>query len=401
MVKGISKLSIRKQNKQCILKLLKKKGQLSRSQIASEISLTKASITGLIGEMIEAGLVLEVDSPQDNPSLVRRNIKLEINPDFGVVIGCMINLDYIYVGAANIQGEVLTSLPRVKMENTQLDWILGTVNSLVKETEANLEDKSILGIGMGISNDVIQMLGEQTKLFKDINEKVSAATGHKVVICKGTDALATAQLDYGKDDDVQNMVYIQVADKMDISIVIGGEIYKGAHNRVGNMSHVVVDPNGPLCSCGKRGCVNKLISVNYVIEKVTSMYSKENFPILYELTGGNASLTTYDTLITAGIRGDQLAKKIYDEAEELFTNMLFNIINILDPQKCYIHGIGAYAKEYIHEKNTLARERLDDCYSNVFELSMFNNYREFLAGCAIATGEFFFKELGQQTDNSL
>lgn len=392
--KGMSKLNIKKTNQMQILMLIKSAGAMSRVDLARQLSLTKAGVSVLVGEMIEHGLLIEAGEclNEDAGKPGKKRTAIDINPKCGSTIGCIVDLDFIYVGTADIKGRVLREYDPVPMRCTTAAQLHEVLLQKIGEVAAWEASEKLLGIGVGINADVLTLLQRGKGLYQEVQQRIAAATGLRVTVDSSTRALAIAQIDYGKTEQTESILFVQENDTINMAFVLNGEIYRGAHENAGNMGHVVVDPNGPLCTCGRRGCAKALVSVRYVLENIKKIYTKETFPVLYELTNGNPGQLNYDAVVLAAYKGDLAAKEIYDKADTLSRQLLLNLVNMFDPEKCYIHGIGVYADEYIAECNKAAEQLLDKRYRNVFQLSFLNGGHSFLGGCAIAGRRFFYQK---------
>lgn len=398
--KGMSKLNIKKTNQMQILMLLKSNGAMSRVDLARELSLTKAGVSTLVSEMLEEGTLAETGEclTDEAGKPGKKKIAININPACGCTIGCIVDLDFIYTGTADVRGCVLREYDPVPMRCTTPEQLLEVLLQKIGEVVRCEYCEKLLGIGIGINADVLTLLHRGRGLYQEVQQRIAAATGLRVTVDSSTRALAIAQIDYGKTEQNESILFVQENDTINMAFVLGGEIYTGAHKNAGNMGHVVVDPNGPMCTCGRRGCAKALVSVKYVLQHIKKIYSKETFPILYELTNGNPEQLNYDAVVLAAYKGDLVAKKIYDKAENLSLQLLLNLVNMFDPEKCYIHGIGVYADEYIAECNKMAEQTLDKRYRNVFELSFLNAGQSFLGGCAIAGRRYFYQKADYEQD---
>lgn len=392
--KGMSKLNIKKTNQMQILMLIKSHGAMSRVDLARQLSLTKAGVSVLVGEMIEDGLLIEAGEclNEDAGKPGKKRTAIDINPQCGSTIGCIVDLDFIYVGTADVKGCVLREYDPVPMRCTTAAQLHDVLLQKISEIVAWEAFENLLGIGVGINADVLTQMKVGNGFYQEVQTRIARATGMRVTVDSSTRALAIAQIDYGRAEQSESILFVQVDDTMNMAFVLNGEIYMGAHQNAGNMGHVVVDPNGPLCTCGRKGCAKALVSVKYVLENIKKIYTKERFPILYELTNGNLGQLNYDAVVLAAYKGDPGTKEIYDKAETLTRQLLLNLVNMFDPEKCYIHGLGVYADEYIAECNEAAEQLLDKRYRNVFKLSFLNGGHSFLGGCAIAGRRFFYQK---------
>lgn len=121
-------------------------------------------------------------------------------------------------------------------------------------------------------------------------------------------------------------------------IVSGGQLHEGVHRYAGEFGHMVVDPNGPLCPCGKRGCWERFASGSGLGVLAREAAIAGTAPRLVELAGGDAEAVRGEHVTSAAAEGDRSARDIMDRFAWWVALGLSNLANILDPELIVIGG---------------------------------------------------------------
>jgi predicted NBD/HSP70 family sugar kinase len=235
---------------------------LTRAQIAAATGLTKASVSSLVLDLIDAGIVREIGlNPQGERG--RPGVGLELNPAMGVM-GMEINVDYISAGVIDLGGNLLLQETR---EQDNRNAPPGFVAAALAELAAGLRRAAeaqgvrILGGGLAVPGLVDDKTGT---VITAPNLGWNSATLDVAVVLPdvplGTtlfneaNAAALAELRYRPAGDAD---FLFVSGEVGVGggLVIGSELFTGPHGHAGELGHVVVQPQGTVCSCGGTGCL--------------------------------------------------------------------------------------------------------------------------------------------------
>jgi predicted NBD/HSP70 family sugar kinase len=235
---------------------------LTRAQIASLTGLTKASVSSLVLDLIDAGIVREVGlNPQGERG--RPGVGLELNPAKGVM-GMEINVDYISAGVTDLTGNLLLQETR-ELDNRRATP--GDVAAALAELAAGLREAAdaqgvtILGGGLAVPG----LVDDKTStVITAPNLSWTSATLDPgallpdvplgTTLFNEANAAALAELRYRPAGDAD---FLFVSGEVGVGggLVIGSELFTGPHGHAGELGHVVVQPEGTLCSCGGTGCL--------------------------------------------------------------------------------------------------------------------------------------------------
>ncbi|MGY4706574.1 ROK family protein [Candidatus Bipolaricaulota sp. J31] len=155
-------------------------------------------------------------------------------------------------------------------------------------------------------------------------------------------AAAFGEWRYGVGRGTRTFLYVTVSTGIGGGIVIGGEIYRGADDLAGEIGHTVVDPDGPRCTCGRRGCLEAMASGPAIAARARELLASRHRPAegktLMGLVDGDLDRITAREVALAAERGDPLAAEILREAGEALGFGLAQAITLLNPERVALGG---------------------------------------------------------------
>ncbi len=402
---GISKLDLKRRNRMQILKLLRQKGPTSRIDISAALELTRAAVTIITNEMIEQGVIYEKGEMNllgQKAARGRKKILLDINSNYKFAFGVVVDAGCISIGLSNINGEVLDKQFYTLDPQDKRPQAVHKIREMIAGAKANncLDDSDILGVGVGVSESeyarmqvaVEHYVPDLTGLKKELEQ----AVGMPVTVHETVRALALAEIDFDFKEQVKprNMVFIRYGDEIDAAVVLQNRIYSGTNNRAARFGHMIVNPGGKECSCGRVGCTVTEISRPALLGKVRQVYSKEQTPALFEATGGNPDNVGVLVQNVSLQFADKPVAEIFKNGAEYFAIAVNHMITLFDPEKVVFFGDICLNKaflEYVKARMAhLAHYRLEDMVKE----SVISKKMIYLAGCAVAIREFFIERGG-------
>lgn len=245
---------------------------LTRAQIASLTGLTKASVSSLVLDLLDAGIVREIGlNPQGERG--RPGVGLELNPARGVM-GMEINVDYISAGVTDLAGNLLLQETR---EQDNRHAAPGDVAAALAKLAAALRDAAdaqgirILGGGLAVPG----LVDDKTStVITAPNLGWTSATLDLgallpdvplgTTLFNEANAAALAELRYRPAGDAD---FLFVSGEVGVGggLVIGSELFTGPHGHAGELGHVVVQPEGTRCSCGGTGCLETVAGQDAIL----------------------------------------------------------------------------------------------------------------------------------------
>jgi glucokinase len=169
-------------------------------------------------------------------------------------------------------------------------------------------------------------------------ESVQKLHSVPVKVDNDANAAALAETRWGAARGYQNVFYATIGTGIGTGIVFDGKIYHGRTGSAGEGGHVSIDYQGPICRCGKPGCIEILASGTAIAQRARQELAAGAKSSMLELAGGDLAALTGEIVGKASDAGDALASRILAEATEMLALWLSNIFDLLDPEVIVIGG---------------------------------------------------------------
>lgn len=352
---GITLENVKYNNKSEILKMLQKNGAMSRKDIAARMGLTPAAVTMLCNAMIEENIIVEKGELQEAKRAGRRKVLVDINYNCKCIVSVSIEAIYTRITVTDIKGCSRAGV-KIKTDTTIspdafLENLTKEIKILLWEQEIQLSD--VLGVGIcipgivnrskGISIHAYGIWKQEVEVKKILEQYIQCP----VIVENNVKAFAEGEMLYGVGKSGDNMLFIKWGPGVGSAIVIGNELYEGFKHNAAEIGHYIVEPDGIECRCGRRGCLETRVSVDALAARIQQEYSKDNTPVLYELTGGDSQKITRE-LITEWAESEELdsyltrmdpvVADIMAGAVERIARVAVNVMTILAPDHTIVFG---------------------------------------------------------------
>lgn len=393
------------------MRLLYRHGSMSRKDIADRLLLTQAAITKLTNEMIDQGVLLELGQLQDQNSLGRKKILLGINYDYRYVVGVSIGFEETWIGISNLKGSPLLDRMIQTDKETAPERFLETLCGIIKSMlfDLGVQRNQVLGVGVLMVGTIDRKQGIS------VNETVFGSNGEghivgfgfwntnipvkkimerelqlEVVVENNVRGGAQAELEYGQNFSVSNLLFIRLGYGIGSAIVARREILYGYSNMSGELGHVIVDENGKTCRCGKNGCLETVSSERAILQLVTESFSEENTPELYKLCAGSAEYITLKTVLEASDRKDQGVNAVLEKGARYLGKQLAMYAQLMNPEIIALYGTLFENKIFISVIRTVIKRETQNFNIENLRISSLNNRKAYFGGFAVAVKEMFF-----------
>jgi len=343
MHRSIGKPGLLKEiNSNRVFNLLVHERTISRIQLAKSTGLSRATISLLIDELLEIGLVTEVG--RGSSSGGRPPILLEFNPNTAYALGAhMHDYDWTIV-LTNLDGKIIHSL-EVHIPENSPEAAVQSLSEHARELITKVPEGSILpAIGIGspglvnISTGTIQSAVDIGWFNVPLGEMISRELGLNAFVVNRSKGGALAELWHGGDMNIHDLIYISIGTGVAAGIIHQRSLYHGANSSAGELGHMTIIPNGPACPCGNRGCLQQLISEQAIAGRARSLLKDGEPSSLRAIAGHHPErLTAYDVL-EAAEDGDNLATQALDTTAEYLGIAVGNLINLFNPQLIVLGG---------------------------------------------------------------
>jgi glucokinase len=171
-----------------------------------------------------------------------------------------------------------------------------------------------------------------------LREEVRRLFRVSVKIDNDANAAALAETKWGAGRGYRNVFYATIGTGIGTGIVFDGRIYHGRTGSAAEGGHMGIDANGPLCPCGKRGCIEALAAGPAIARRARQKLSENPNSILLEMAAGNPQAVTSEMVAKGHAAGDAVAKSVLAETLDLLAYWLGNIVDLLEPDVIIIGG---------------------------------------------------------------
>jgi predicted NBD/HSP70 family sugar kinase len=259
---GTNLLKVKDYNMAIVLNLIRKFEPISRREISDRTGLSFQTVTNITQNLLHSGVILEGSAPLGNG--VRQSRSLEINPNAAYAAGIHIDRAKLTIVLTNFEARVLwrteTQLTPELNTRSALPYIQQAINQAVHET--GILREQLLGVGLAVPGPLDIEAGCLLKVpnLSDwanhpIRDELEALLNLPVVLDEDVTAIILGEQWCGLGGEFLNLVYVYVGIGIGIGIVANGHALRGWRGNIGHIGHIQIDPMGPPCHCGKRGCL--------------------------------------------------------------------------------------------------------------------------------------------------
>ena len=324
-----SQAALRRANITLVLRSLAQDGASSQAELARATGLSRASVTNIVRELETEGLVRTWEDVRGG----RRARVVERVVPAKIVAAVCIGRHELRVTLGDLSMGVLAESEAVSEKDltptASLDQVAATLDKLLASIDRDRCD--LLGAVVGVPTpfDAARETLGSGALMRDwvgLNVREELEDRIKVPVMVENDANLGALGEFrfgGYEADVQNLIYVRVTTGIGAGIVLGGRLHRGASGVAGEIGHTSLDPAGPLCRCGNRGCLEV-----YAVAPVVLDVERTEAP----------SLRSTDDVIRLAIDGEITSLRIVEDMAGRLGVAAANLCNTLNPDVVVVSG---------------------------------------------------------------
>ena len=323
---------------------------ISRVDITKATGLSQATVTGITASLIDERLLLEKRPGESEGG--RPPILIALNPDGAYAVGVYLSISQINVVIIDLEATILASyeMPLTKLSYAP-EAIADKIVQAVQECmwQANFSRNQISGIGIALPGLVDSHTGlirflpnyqwEKVNLRNMVQKKVD----HPTYIENSANSLTLAEQWFGEGRGIDNFIVVTLEYGVGMGMIINGQLYRGHQGTAGEFGHTTVDPDGPLCRCGKKGCIEAFVGNNAILREAEAAAQKD------EWKPNNPADVTIEEVILAAQEGAPCLRNIFAHAGRVLAIGLSNLIRIFNPAKIIISGRGVQAGDLLFD----------------------------------------------------
>ena len=382
---------------------------LSRSQLAKHTNLSNTTITNLIAELIEQGIVTEKAATDEELNglrpVGRPRTRICLEPNARFVIGIHIGIGTFRVALTNLRADILHSQMHnfdVTSPSTEvLDKIVAATKLAIPES--GLDQHRILGVGVGASGLVdfttgVNLLApnlnwHDVPLREYLQDKLSLP----VIVDNNVRNMAIGETYFGAGHGVDSVAFVYGRTGVGAGLTFKGQVFRGSSKGAGEIGHsAMLLQGGEHCRCGNSGCLETLVSESAILRQAENIARLDPNGILATLFSEKPDNSPIESVFEAVRQGDAQVRKMIEERGCYLGIALANLVNLVNPELILLGGIFSRGEDLFIEPitQTIHQRAFGEMGKNVqVRASSFGWKAGVIGAAALALLNFFYQQL--------
>lgn len=329
-----------------IIEAVRQSESISRTDLSRLTDWSRPKITAEVTRLIHRGILVEVG--EGNSLGGRRPRLLKVNGQLGFVIGIDIGATSFDIAVADLNARVLVRESGLADVRDEPDALLGVITDRILNmlTQAGLQVKQVLGIGIGVpgpvdfANGVLVAppLMPAWEGFRIRDFFQAAFPAACVMVDNDVNIMALGELRGGAGVDIDNFIFVKIGTGIGAGIVCNGRVYRGTSGSAGDIGHICADHNGPICRCGNIGCLEMMAAGPAIADRAMAAARNGASPILAKKLQSNNDLLKSEDVAAAAREGDRVAIEIIQSSGRLIGDVLAGLVNFFNPSLIIVGG---------------------------------------------------------------
>ncbi|MGD0019776.1 MAG: ROK family transcriptional regulator [Candidatus Limnocylindrales bacterium] len=347
MLEGTTKATLREtreHNERLVLATIYDRGPISRAEAARLTGLTRTTVSGVVEGLISSGLAREIGRGPSTGG--KAPILLEVPHEARLLIGVDLGDRVFTAATVSLRGEILRRF-EVPSEDADGDEALDLAMRLMDRVIA-AADGPVLGVGIGAPGLVDTTDGTVVEAVKrdwrDLPLGSLVAGRFKIPVYVANDSQAAALAEHVfTETRGANLIVIKVGQGIGAGVVLNGQLFQGDRFGAGEIGHTVMDPQGDVCRCGRRGCLETTASARAVLTRVASLRGKH---------------VSMEQAVADFQRGDARVRDIVLEAGAKLGGSVASLIGALHVRRIVLAGtMAAFGEPWLQAVSAAASSR--------------------------------------------
>lgn len=335
---------VRRSNISLLLKLLYYEGPQSRKKLARKSQLTSAAVTLLINELQERGFIINSDKVAVRKRAGRLEQYVDLNYAGLFIAGVRIRRDVLELRIFNLRLECIAQmdLDPGMLANVDgfFEYVCDKISFLMFQND--ISAKSLLGVGVSITGFVDPVNGVTLNSYGtlpngvNIRDQLESRMNVPVLVNNNVRSILMAESAISHRSQGISHLLVNYGPGVGGAFSVGQAPYYGSGNRAMELGHILLDPNGEPCACGKRGCLETVVSYPTILRQAAELADPGKTPMLQgEVERGALTL---DGLARAAEAGEAPVVGLVCEKFDILAKCLEDFTTILDPGSVSIIG---------------------------------------------------------------
>lgn len=329
-----------------IIGVLRVQNRTSRAAIANIAGWSKAKTSQEVNAMIDKGYLVEVGNGISKGG--RKPRLLQVNSKLGFIVGIDIGATSIEIALADATGNILQKAAEPADVRQPPEDVLGRCSELILDiaVKQGIHPDQILGIGIGVPGPVNFIRGVlvapplmpdwENYPIRDFFKKTF--TSSFVVVDNDVNIMALGEQRSTNAAEIDHFLVIKIGTGIGCGIMASKKIHRGSDGSAGDIGHICVDKQGPICRCGNRGCLEAMAAGPAIAEKAMQAAQNGKSELLLKMMESNGGVLTPEDVNAACREGDEAALQIIRASGQMIGDVLAGLVNFFNPSHIFIGG---------------------------------------------------------------
>ena len=298
----------------------------SRSELAASTGLSVATVSRITRDLVRRKVLLEVAAVSSPAALGRPTRGLELNGDSGRVLGISLLYPVLRALVLNLRGEVL------KQTDAPVSWNKGAAGVLqpLKKTVQALArgNPRLAAVGLALPGQWDPASGVSATYPRvpewhdvPIRKHLEEWAGVPATLIGYAPAMAVAEQAARIKAEPRNLVTVEVAENIAMGAIVNGDVLQGVSGNAGELGHIPVDPSGPICYCGAKGCLESRATTSAVLEEM-----------------GDRRAASFEDVVKMARNGDSYCARLLGRVARMVGVGLATALNLFNPEVLVLNG---------------------------------------------------------------
>jgi glucokinase-like ROK family protein len=326
--------SLRRLNRLRVIHALRDEGQISRAEIARRTGLSRSTVSSLVSDLQADGLVVERPEPGSAHGAQggRPPILLSFDASAGAAVGIDFGHSHLRVAVSDLASTILAErkLPLDTDHDAQQGLELAAEMVADALSDAGVQRTQVIGAGMGLPGPIEQSggtVGSSAILPGWIGMTAASEMRRRldipVMVDNDANLGALAEAAFGAGRDAGDLIYLKVSSGIGAGLILNGRLYRGSAGLAGELGHVLVDPDGIVCRCGNRGCLETVAATGALVDLLRRSHGDE---------------LTVEAMLEAARGGDLGCRRVIHDAGRALGQVVATLLNVLNPELLVVGG---------------------------------------------------------------
>jgi predicted NBD/HSP70 family sugar kinase len=348
--------SLRRLNRLRVIHALRDQGLISRAEIARRTGLSRSTVSSLVADLQADGLVVERAEPgaAHGTQGGRPPILLSFDSSAGAAVGIDFGHSHLRVAVSDLSSRILAEravpLDTDHAAEQGLDAAAELVGDLL--AEARVDGAQVIGAGMGLPGPINQedgLVGSSAILPGWVGVPAVAEMRGRldvpILVDNDANLGALAEAAFGAGRDTGDLIYLKVSSGIGAGLILNGRLYRGFSGLAGELGHMLVDPEGLVCRCGNRGCLETLAATGALVELLRRSHGED---------------VTAAKMLELARAGDLGCRRVVGDAGRAIGHAVATLVNVLNPELVVVGGELAAAGDLLLDgvRESIARAAL-------------------------------------------